>query len=458
MSRAVLKTNEQLEILNFKCIGNSSLSIYAIRQIKSCMYDICVIGSGIVGKYIAHHIANPNKLWISGHNAVYQSKSEYKLEQYLGVTDTWQEKATGLFSFPQTADKEIFPFPWSAYQEYEKSLKEELQIKSLSILTKQEKYANFVHTLESIFPNESIKYFSSAHSTIMGPSFSDRSNYDAFWLEKRPHWSFCSDQPTFAQADYFEVENGEAKRLICRDSSGKSYALEAKRFIVACHTPGSITLFARTFAHNQLQGNKFLGRYFSDHAQTSLGILLPNMLIPRTTLASFCYQDREFEDIKYRLEFHIAPPRTELVKRTRMRLPHFSEIDFEQGFVRVVVVYQSPKLVSSRLLFQGKDTNKVDLNASFLVALRKMRKKLLPHLLGKFFSDQRVVLLNQHYPFFFAGHLAGGLCFPEMVDANLALHAIHNVQIAGLATLRSTGLFNPSFAALISAKHILKTL
>ncbi len=421
------------------------------------MTEICVVGSGIVGKYLAHHLAGRDVLWISGHNQQYHSSGEYKIENYLGVNDTWQEKATGIFSFPTRQDRDIFPFSWNKYQIYEQELKEELALKSLSSLISQPAYKEFVATLQSIFPGAMTQFFHCAHHEITGPTFMERLAYDQYWRFQKPMWRFSSDDSQFLQAQYFIIEKGEAKKLVCTDEHGREKIVAAKQFVLACHTPSTIALLARTCVMNKLRAHKLIGRYFSDHAQTSFGLLLPGTIVPRTTLPGFCYQDRSYQDIPYRLEFHIAPPREELIKRTRMRLPQYATLDFEQCFLRVALIYQFPKLAHSRLQVSGKSADKASLNAVFLNTLRQQRRVLLPYLQKHFFQDERVVLLNQHFPFFFAGHLAGGAVFPEVVDEQLRVHFMKNVAIAGQATLSSTGLFNPTFAALITAKHVLQS-
>lgn len=430
---------------------------YAVGKSEH-MYNFCIIGSGVVGKYLAHHLEKNNTLWISAHAASHTSSGEYHLEDYLGDHDTWQEKAAGLVSFPSREDIALFPFSWNQYKKYECALKKELKLYSLQSLLKLAEYGQFVGELESIFPDAQLHYFWSGHATMKGPHFLERQPYDHYWSTQKPQFSFSLDRAETLRADYFIIKDGQATSLIATNSEGRQIVIVAKRFVVACNTPASMALLERTFAYNNINARKYVGRFFADHAQTSIGLLLPEIAIPRTTMTSFCFQDRDFQGIPYRLEFHVAPPKLHLIQKTRMRMDQYPQQIFERSFMRVTLAYHLPPTFSSRLTLTGKNYSRARVSEAFLTAFRKQRKQLLPHVMNKFLSDRRVVVLNQHFPFFFAGHLTGGVSFPYLVDKEFSLFAAQNVHIVGSATFPTSGLFNPTFTSLVCAKHLLASL
>jgi hypothetical protein len=241
------------------------------------MYDICIIGSGIIGKYLAHHLRGRKVAWVSGRNKSYISTGEYKLGNYLGTQDTWAERATGLISFPSVKDIKQFPFTVDQYCNYADQLKEELTLKNLATLKKLPEYKTFIGELESIFPEKKMRYFWSSHQSTLGPSFSERLSYDRYWLSQKLQWFKSTFEPDYCDADFFLTQANKATALVGKDKNGTLFRIEAKHFIVACHTPGTIALLDKTFAKNKVANRKFLGRYFSDHAQISFGALFQTL-------------------------------------------------------------------------------------------------------------------------------------------------------------------------------------
>ncbi|MBI4835803.1 MAG: hypothetical protein HY817_00930 [Candidatus Abawacabacteria bacterium] len=422
------------------------------------MYDICIIGSGIAGKYIAWHLRHKSILWVSGQNPQYQSKGEYKVEQYLGPKDTWQAYASGLISFLSTKDLKSFPFHKDQYQLYQTELLRELKLVNFASFYSSARYKGFTNTLESIFPESQMHYFWGRQPENVDTAFQYREDFEKYKKDHQLLWPFSHDASEYLHAQYFVVSNDKISELVGTDKHGKKISIKAKHFIIACHVPGSIALLLRTYAFNRIRPHDALGRYFSDHAQTSLGILLPKTVVPRTTIPAFCYQDRQYQGIPFRLEFHVAPPIESLIERTRIRLKILSGQEFTDHFMRLVVVYNLPPLLGSCLKVRGRDYRQINPSPIFLSTFRRQRKVIMSYIRTQFLTDNRLVLLNRHFPFYFAGHLTGGVTFPEMVNENLQLHNWPNISIASTAVFPSNGLFNPTFTLLACAKHILASL
>lgn len=440
-------------------LDKTNRPLYDGQQVTTYnMYDICIVGSGIVGKYLAHQLKGKNICWVSGRNSQLQSKGEYKIENYLGEKDTWQERAAGIVSFPTPRDIESFPFDWQTYKQYQDELVGELQLQSLASLRQLPEYQTFLGSLESIFLDRQTQFFWNGYHPQTGPDFTDRETYDRYWWSKKPVWDFSPDISTFVQAQYFEIDKNRAVVLVGMDAAGREVKISAKRYILATNTPGTLAILDRTYRHNGLRGRNLLGRYYSEHAQTSFGLLVPSVKVPRTALYALCYQDREYQGLPYRLEFHMAPPKTDLLDKTQARMPAFTKEQFRQSFLRMTLVYYIPPMRSSRLHLKSPDYQRVSANSVMLKSLKQQRNTLVAHVRQQFLSDNRVVVLNRHFPFYFAGHLTGGIAYPEMVDVNFNLKTLPNISIASSAVFPTNGLFNPTFATLACAKHILAKL
>ncbi len=422
------------------------------------MYDYCIVGGGIVGKYIAHLLRDSHSIWVSGHNPQLASHDSYQLGSYLGTQDTWQEKATGLISFPSERDIKGFPFSLDHYQKYEKQLLSELQIQSLKPVAHSKAFQPFTELIQSYFPNAQLQYFSTGHTKLLGPSFDTREPYDLYWQDHKPNWPFLSAKPDFLQVDFLDIAHEQATAVVGRDQFGRSTAINAKHFILACHTPGTIGLIQQTFAKHRMytEHMQSIGSYFSDHLQLSFGFLLPEMVIPRTGLASLFFQDRDIDGLRFRLEFHSAPPRENLVQVCLNRLPELSQADFFHHFLRIVAVAEFPPMANSRLQLLSGGHYRV--SKQFSEAIHRLRTKLLQHLKQVVFKDLGWRLLNRHHQKYYGGHLIGGLTYPAVVDETLTMRDFSNVHVAGSSTWQSGGLFNPTFTSLVYARHLVESL
>jgi hypothetical protein len=422
------------------------------------MYDYCIVGGGIVGKYIAHLLRDTHSIWVSGHNPQLTSRDNYQLGSYLGAQDTWQEKATGLISFPTERDIKNFPFSHDCYLKYEKLLLSELQIQSLESVANSATFHQFTQFIQAHFPDVPLQYLSTGHTKLVGPSFDTRQPYDQYWQDHKPNWPFLVARPDFFQVDYLEIAHNQATAIVGRDQLGKSTAIKAKHIILACHTPGTIGLIQQTFAKHRMytEHMQSVGSYFSDHLQLSFGFLLPKMTIPRTSLASLFFQDREIDELRFRLEFHSAPPRENLVQFCLNRLPELSQADFFHHFIRIVAVAEFPSMAQSRLQILGGGQYRV--SKQFSETMHCLRTTLLHHLKHVVFKDLDWQLLNRHQPKYYGGHLIGGMTYPAVVDETLTMRDLSNVHIAGSSTWQSGGLFNPTFTSLVFARHLVESL
>ncbi len=420
------------------------------------MYDICIIGGGIIGKYLADKLKGRNCVWISSEHTQYQSKEVYKLDSYLGRKDTWQEKATGLISFPSAQDIEKMPFSSDQYEIYKQQLIDELAVYSLDFLLEDSRYRLVHQKLTQLFPGERLESFHAAHPVRQGPSFETREPYDRYWFEQKPKWAFMSGEPEEAHVDYLMLVGDRAVAAVTTDRRGVQKVIEAKQFILAAHTPGNLGILERTYAYYRRQS--LVGGQYSDHAQLSFGLLLPGTVIPRECISGAWFQDREVEGQRYRLEFHLAPPRQEMMELCLRRLPQFSQSDFFHNFFRMVAVAELPALPSMRLSVSGRNGNSYMLSKEFYQQAQKSRTVLLKEVRKQFLTDSPIVLLNRHHPLYYGGHLIGGLSYPDQVDENLRLREITNISIGGSAVFPSAGLHNPTFTMLVMAKHLLRSL
>lgn len=422
------------------------------------MYDYCIVGGGIIGKYIAHLLRDTHSIWVSGHNPQLTSHDSYQLRSYLGTQDTWQEKATGLISFPSESDIKGFPFSPDYYQKYEKQLLSELQIQSLKAVAHSAVFQHFTQLIQEHFSDTPLQYFSTGHTKLTGPNFATREPYDLYWQDHKPNWAFLCAKPDFLQVDFLDIAQDQATAVVGRDQLGRSTAIKAKHFILACHTPGTLSLIQQTFAKHRMYTKhmQYVGSYFSDHLQLSFGFLLPKIVIPRTSLASLFFQDREIDGLRFRLEFHSAPPRENLVQACVSRQPELSQADFFHHFLRIVAVAEFPPMAKSRLqLLSG---GQYQISKQFSDTIHCLRGKLLYHLKQVVFQDLGWQLLNRHQPKYYGGHLIGGLTYPAVVDETLAMKDFSNVHIAGSSTWQSGGLFNPTFTSLVFARHLVESL
>ena len=422
------------------------------------MYDYCIVGGGIVGKYLAHLLKGKNIAWVGGHNALFTGAESYQLGQHLGKQDTWQEKATGLISFPSVSDITTFPFSAADYQGYQQALIRSLSLKNLDSLAKKTYYSPFAQAIAKQFAGVDLEYFWSGHPNVEGPSFESREQYDHYWQAHKPQWDFLGGQPDFLQADFLNVNRNEALALVGRNQQGQQKIIKARHFILACHTPGNIALVQNTFAKHRMftEHMASVGQYFSDHLQLSFGFLAPDLKIPRTTLASICFQDREIDGLRFRLEFHNAPPRQNLVQMCLDRLPQYSQVDFFHHFIRIVAVPEFPPMAKSQLFLQSGGC--YSLSKQFTATMHKLRSKLDRYLKDELFAQLPWIMLNRHRPMYYGGHLIGGLSYPGVLDDKLALHDLPNVSIAGSSAWQRGGLFNPAFTSLVFAKHLVASL
>ncbi len=422
------------------------------------MYDYCIVGGGIVGKYLAHLLQGKNFAWVSGHNPLLTSAEPYQLGQYLGKQDTWQEKATGLISFPSASDIATFPFSSTDYQGYQQSLINALGLHHLQPLAEDGDYRSYTQAISKYFAGTDLEYFWSGHTKFDGPSFDSREPYDHYWLAHKPQWDFLTGQPDFLQADFLNVNRNEAQALVGRDQNGQQKMIKARHFILACHTPGNIALVQNTFAKHRMftEHMASVGQYFSDHLQLSFGFLALDLEIPRTTLASICFQDREINGLRFRLEFHNAPPRQNLIQICLERLPQYSQADFFHHFIRIVAVAEFPPMAKSQLFLQSG--GRYALSKQFTTTMHKLRSKLDTYLKDQFLGQLPWIMLNRHRPMFYGGHLIGGLSYPVVLNDKLAMHDLPNVSIAGSSAWQNGGLFNPTFTSLVFAKHLAASL
>lgn len=415
------------------------------------MIDHCIVGDGIVGKYMSHLLRGKNTSLVSGQHPQYETSPQYPIDQYIGERNTWREKAAGIVSFPSKQDVTDFPFTWEQYQQYSRELISELGLASMASLADDPTISPAVQALQQMFPDTPMQFFWSGHKPPLGPSFTERAAYGKYWLSHKPTWPFLEQTKPIAQlqAQYLEVKNGMASRLVTTDTDGKVVNVDAEHYVLACHTPGTLDILRKTWNHNNLPSSDRLGQHYADHPQTSLGLLLPGIDIPRTTLPAICYQDREYRGIPFRLEFHFTPPRENLVAKTRERLRQYTEEDFAKHFVRLAIVYHIPPKPEHKLIIHEKEAQ---ISEAFLKTCEALRAQILPHV-RDLLKDQPVIVLNQHTPFYFAGHLTGGISYPHVVDKSFQLREIPNVTIAGCGVFPTSGLFNPVFSSLICAKH-----
>lgn len=422
------------------------------------MYDICVIGGGIVGKYIVSKLLGKNIAWVSSCHPAYTTEQSYQLAQHVGQKDTWKEKASGLISWPSREDIEQFPMTFEKWKNYEIELRKELDIRSLQQVGESEDYKASLHYLQKSFPQQSFQYFDAAHQTFSGPSFDYRQEYDHFWFQQKPKWTFLNLKPDVFHVERFTMDKGKAISINGYNENGTYSSIQAKHFVVAGHVPGTLKILQNTYTAHRVDDREkdLLGRYFSEHAQLSFGVLCMKQQIPRTTLPAVCYQDHDIDGFRFRLEFHFAPPRRELVELCLRTMPGYSADHFVKHFLRIAVVMHMPCLYGTRLRFYDGNTYKI--STLFYWLLRHNKQVLLDILQKKIFVNTDMQILNQKFPFYFGGHMTGGISFPFMVDNNFFLNTIPNVSIASSATFPTSGLFNPAMTLLVCAKHILSTL
>ncbi len=422
------------------------------------MYDYCILGGGIVGKYLAHLLQGKNIAWVSGHNPLLTSSESYQLGSYLGKQDTWQEKATGLISFPAAADIATFPFSLEAYQSYQHELIASLALRHLQSLGSKPTYLPFTQAISKQFPGAALQYFWSGHTQLEGPSFENREPYEYYWQTQKPQWDFLVGKPDYLQADFLNVNRNEAEALVGRDENGQQKVIKARHFILACHTPGNIALVQNTFAKHRMftEHMAAVGQYFSDHLQLSFGFLAPDLEIPRTSLASICFQDREVDGLRFRLEFHNAPPRENLIQTCLSRMTQYSQADFFHHFIRIVAIAEFSPMAKSQLFLQSG--GRYSMSKQFIATMHHLRAKLDTYLMKELFAQLPWFMLNRHRSMYYGGHLIGGLSFPGVLNDKLAMHDFPNVSVAGSCSWQSGGLFNPTFTSLVFAKHLAASL
>lgn len=422
------------------------------------MYDYCIVGGGIVGKYIAYLLRDKHSIWISGNNPKLTSHDSYQLSAYLGIDDTWQEKATGLISVPVERDFANFPFSAEQYQQYQEKLFTDLEIKSLEATAHSHDFQFFTHYIQSYFPNTNLHYFYSGHKHFLGPKCDTREEYEHYWQGNKLQWAFLAAKPDFLQVEFLDIANNQATTVVGRDLTGKLTTIKAKHFILACHTPGNLALIQQTYAKHRMYTERMrsIGSYFSDHLQLSFGFLVPDLVVPRTSLASLFFQDYDVEGMRFRLEFHTAPPRENLMKICLNRMPDYNQADFFHHFLRIVAIAEFPPMAESQLQMLSGGQYRV--SKKFSETMHRLRAKLLQHLKQAMFKDLQWTLLNRHQPKYYGGHLIGGLTYPAVVDATLTMHDFTNVHIAGSTTWQSGGLFNPTFTSLVFAQHLVDAL
>jgi len=431
------------------------------------MYDICVIGGGLVGKYIASKLQGKNIAWVSSEYPTFTSTQSYQLAQYLGRKDTWHEKAFGIISWPEDDDMSYFPVTLKKWQRYCDELREELNIKSLREIGASPSCSSAIDYLQKQFSREPLRYFESAHQTFSGPDFEFREAYGEYWMKQKPQWDFLKLKPKYFHAESFFIDRGKATSIHGYDDKGRRGVIYAKKFIVAAHTPGSIALLQNTYDGFRVneQTRDLIGRGFSEHPQLSFGFLSLKQDIPRTSLPAICYQDYEVEGVRFRLEFHFTPPRKDLVELCLKRFPQYTADHFVKHFIRIAAVVHIPNIRSHRLYFliqsgslekgQLWDNSSYKISSFFYKSLDIHKKFLVDYLQKEIFPTQDFVLLNEHFPWYFAGHVSGGAAYPDVLDERFFLHDLPNVAIASAAALATNGLFNPAMPVLACAKHVL---
>lgn len=422
------------------------------------MYDYCIVGGGIVGKYIAYQLRDKNTVWVSGRHANWMSTDVYQLRNYLGEKDTWQEKATGLISFPSSQDVEHFPFSRATYDLYQQELRAFLQLRSLESVAQKLPYQSVTQVLSEHFCQSKMNYFWSGHQCLEGPSFDTREPYEEYWAKQKPQWQFMEAQADDLQVDYLVIEGTKAVAIVGRDGLGREKSIKARHFILACHTPGNIALINQTYAKYRLftENIRSIGQYFSDHLQLSFGFLVPKIDIPRTTINSLCFQDYEIAGLRFRLEFHFAPPRELLIYNCLQRLPEYRQEDFFHHFIRIVAIAEFPPMAESYLQLQAG--NRYRVSKQFTLHIHRLKTQLAKILKEQIFTDHSWVLLNRHQPLYFGGHLIGGTSFPYVLNEQLTMRDLANVSIGGSSAMLSGGLFNPTFTSLVFAQHLVNSL
>ncbi|MGZ5440339.1 MAG: hypothetical protein ACXW4P_03840 [Thermoanaerobaculia bacterium] len=428
--------------------------------------DFCVVGGGVAGRYLIGRLdaAGAHCRWLSAPHVDYRAirPTRYDIQANLGIADTWQERATGLISYPTEGDLAQLPMAPVTYKRIADRLRTELGVRATSDVTASED-REYLARLAISFRLNNARIMDSTHRPVAEPPpIGDREAYDAYWMQQRQQWVFTSRAPAVGWATRLVTGRGRAAALQYLDGGGVRREIRANTYILACHTPGVISLLDRTLRGSSerlaaLRAN--VGARFLDHPQLSFGVILHDLQVRRDLPPVVVYSD-EAADFPYRIEVHNAPPRTALVEHSLRHHTSLSAGDYHRHFLRLAMVFRVPESLLPRLRVRPSRGRSVHyrLDADFAIALRPLAEDAVAVMLRRHLDTPRITLLNHHHPLHFAAHMAGGTNYDVCTDARYAVRGIGNVHIASLAVFPSLGLFNPTFSLLVVCERLSELL
>ena len=322
-------------------------------------------------------------------------------------------------------------------------------------------FENYKHQnidiMKKIFSNKcdsDFEYFISARNKIEENEINNRWDYDKYWQINKTFFRIDQKNKNVNYIEW-EVEKINETNDICEvfySQNNNNFKISCKKIIFACHTPSiiEILLNSKELLRNKIEYN-LVGRWFMEHPQLSFGFLIDwNDSFIRNIPTTQLYKDIyiEWTDIKYRIEFHTAPPIEEKIDRY-IEVYGDKKIFYKKFFRIALLMEQRPSLKN-----QLKSSNwQLMVNENFKQEILSIAEIVKKDFLEKISKIDWIQLLHNDSLIWFSWHLMWWLQFLSN-DKVYKIWELKNIYIASSAMFKVWWLFNPTFTILYIA-HII---
>lgn len=423
------------------------------------MYDICIIWKWIVGDFLIKKFSKTN-FNICVISWVFDKKVEnahfYNIYDYIDNISIWKQKATWNITFPLIHELKDLWFWVDDFLSFKENILKELWW----INFKDYKHQN-IDIIKKIFSNKfdsDFEYFISARNRIEESEINDRWDYDKYWQTNKTFFDIAPKRENISYIEWL-VKKINEKYGICEvfySKNNQNFKINCKKIIFANHTPSILEILfnSKDFLEDKIEYN-LIWKWFMEHPQLSFGFLInwdDNFIrnIPTTQLYKDIYI--EWSDIKYRIEFHTAPPIEEKINRYIEK--YGDKKIFDKKFFRIALLMeQRPSLKNSLKFFNWQ----LVVNENFKQEILDMAKIIKKDFLEKISKINWIKLLHNDSLIWFSWHLMWWLQFLSN-DKIYKIWELKNTYIASSAMFKVWWLFNPTFTILYIANLIVEDI
>lgn len=422
------------------------------------MYDICIVGKWIVGNFLINRL---NDYWLkiciisSDKNQYYNNNDFYNIYDYIDNLSIWNKKATWNITFPLTHEIKKLWFNVKDFNKFKNNIISELWW--INFRNYNHNNISLLYSIfnDDLFPNK--EYFITARNRIIEKEIFDRNEFDNYWQGNKTFLEEKEDNNEFIKWDVIKINEKVDFSEVFYKCKNELKVIKTKKIILACHTPSiiNILLNSKDYIKDKIDFN-LIGKWFMEHPQLSFWILIDDNKwsikrnIPTTQIYNDIYID--WTDIKYRVEYHTAPPIKDKIYR------YVKERDwiiyFQKQFLRLsILMEQKPSLKNSLNMTNWL----LQTNSYFKEEVIKTTNIVKKDFLERIKKVNWIKLLYDDSWIWFSWHLMGWLQFLSN-DKPYQIWELTNTYIASSSIFKVWWLFNPTFTILYIADLIVRDI